>query len=229
MTQREFERRVKGVVDQPRRRPSRERSQPGRFGALLRAALAMLCVAVLLDLTADGSRFFALQHDASQSTAQMTEEQAVAHAVAAAAATASVADHIPHKAHHRRSAAAAHGAVHHASATAARRVSSGAVGGALAHESRLGAKIGSAAAGKPSEAAAAAMGGTVAWLQSVINSAFAPLLGREAAAGAADSFVLHLPVVAGAGAFIVVMLLCLGAGTVMSSKANRAQRVEVYR
>jgi hypothetical protein len=224
MTQREFERRVKGVVEQPHGRSRRERSQPGRFGGLLKATLAMLCVVALLGLTAAGNSYFSLKRGASQQTVQLTEEQAVAQASAAAAATVPVAQHALHTAHLQRVASRAHRSSRHTGATGARRSASAALGSAGNHGASSERSIGSSAAGSSPDAGAATITGTVMSLRSGIRSALAPIFGSDAANSGADIFALNLPTLAAAGAFILVLLLCLGAGTVLSQKANRAQR-----
>jgi hypothetical protein len=229
MTQREFERRVKGTGVAPRGRVRPERSHSGRIGTILRAVLAMLCVAALLEFTADGNRYFSFHRDASRQAVQLTEEQAVAQASAAPAAAAPAQHHVLRDAHHRRVAAATQSARRHASAAGAHRHSSGAIASVADHAAHAGADLGAAAVDASTDAAASTINSTVAWLHSAITSTIAPLVGNEAAENAADSVAFNLPMVAGAGAFIVVMLLMLGAGMLMSSRANRAQSAEVYR
>jgi hypothetical protein len=120
----------------------------------------------------------------------------------------------------------AHRSPRHAGAAGARRRSSAALASAQDHQVRLsGAADSGAAAGVP-DGSAANINAAVLWIQSGIRSVFAPVFGSDAADSAAQSFAANFAVVTAAGAFIVVMLLCLGAGMALSSKMNRAQRAE---
>ncbi len=226
MTHREFERRVKGIGKQPRRWTRAERSHPGRFGPLLRASFAILCVVVLLALTATGTRYFSFKRSATGQTTQLTEQMAVARGVVAPAAVASAAQETPQHAHLQRVASRAHRSPRHAGAAVARRSSSAALASARDHQVRLSGAVESGAAATVPDGSAANLGGTVLWVQSGIRSVFAPVFGSDAADSAAQSFAVNFAMVAAAGAFILVMLLCLGAGMALSSKMNRAQRAE---
>lgn len=214
MRQREFERRVKGTVDKPRKR-KRERSEeshPGRTRPVLKALLAAACAVALLVITANGSRYFAVHGGVSNQPVQVTEEQALARANVAAAPVAAAVHHVARRVRYRR-AAAEEASVHHALAAAAHRHSSDA--------------IASAAHGKAAAAVAqsgeASIDEETQWLQSKIRSAFTPFMGYAAAASAADTVLLHLPVVAGAGVFVVVMLLCLVITMAASPRPHRSQ------
>lgn len=218
MTQREFERRVKGIVDQPRKRKRerREPSNPGRAGAVLKAFLAAACVAALLVLTANGSRYFAFHGSVSSKPVQVTEEQAIARASIVPAPIAATAHHVAHRLHHRRAAAEETSARHALAAGAHRRPV-----GAVASAAHSGAAAAAAQSGDSS------IDEQTQWLRSRIRSAFAPIIGDDAAESTANTVLLHLPMVAGAGVFVVVMLLCLGVAMAMPSRPQQRQSVQV--
>jgi hypothetical protein len=225
MTQREFERRVKGLGKQPHRWSRRERSQPGRSRALPRATFAILCVGVLLGLTATATHDFSFDSKVSAQTAQLTGNVAVAKAAEAPAVVASAAPDVPHDGQLQRVAAHAHHSARHSGAALPRHTSA-ALAGAPGHEARTSGGVDSAAADAAADGVAAKLGAAVIWAQTSIRSWFTPVVGVSAADTVAESFREDFPLVLAAGAFIVVMLLCLGAGLVMSTKGHREQRAE---
>jgi hypothetical protein len=231
MTQREFERRVKGTSEQTRRRVRRERSQPGRSGALPRAVFATVCVVVVLGLTAGGIHDFSFKRGDSpptvQQSLQLTQQMPAAQAAAPHATLASAAHEVPHPVHLQRVAARAHRSARHSGAAGAPRNSSAApLAGAPDHEAGSGGGVEFGAADDGPDGAAARMGAAVIWTKSRIRAWCAPLVGANAADSAADSFGANFPMVVAAGSFILVMLLCLGAALAMSGKGSRTQRAE---
>jgi hypothetical protein len=226
MTQREFERRVKGIGKQPRRWIRREGSQPGRLRRLLRATFAMLGVAVALGLTASRIHEFPIMRPASQEPAQLTGHPAVARTAAVPAVLASAASETSRHAHFRHVSADTHRSQRHTVSAGARHNSVAAPSSARDQRARNAGGIQPVAAVAASDESAQNLGGAIIWIQSVIRSWFSPVFGSGMADSAAQRFAANFAVVAAAGAFLLVLLLVLGAGMALSSKMSREQRVE---